>query len=338
MVSRQRAALAVAAVALVVLAAGAYLVLDRSGDASPADDVPADADYVGHLNAAELRSQNESATATRRALRFQSTASVYHGPRFHASFAFREDGPDGAVRSVTYFGRHDRHYAARIVTADWDPERAPDAIARAENVSLDRRDLAGQPAHVGDGLAVAALDDGRFVVGATPAVRDALRVASGDAEALSGPLRARFRATGGHARFAYRFRAETVPEYPFVGESVRRIAYVDGGYRRNGSRLQATANLTVENADAAGNVAGVLDAGLTFYRFESSNASLKAELRRIQVAAEGRVVRVTYESDPANYRVLIRGLARNQPESQDRLDDPGVDDRRDATHRARPSA
>jgi hypothetical protein len=327
MVSRVQVALAVVAVA----AAGVSVafLLHEPAPPEPADRVPGDVDYVGHLDTAPMRSDENTTRATRFALRFQSAVDFYAGPDFRQSYAFREVGPAGEVANVTYFGRSNSSYAARIVTADWDAETLPQAVERAENVSLSRTQVHGEVAYLGDGHGVAVLREGLFVVGNATAVRDALAVDAGEAEPLSGPLRQRFESTGGYARFAFRFRPSAVPNYPFVGESVQRVEFVDGAYRRNGSRLVATTNVTVEDADTAGSVAAVLDAGLTFYEFESANPDLKAELRRIQVSQDGRVVRARYASEPSNYPVLIRGLYRNQPEPS------GDVERRETLERAR---
>lgn len=303
----------VLAVALVLAAALGVALFLHSPDGEPLDRVPADVDHVGHLDAETMRSDPATANATRRSFRFQSAVDFYAGPEFTGSYAFREDGPGGEVRSVTYFGRSNGSYAARIVSADWRRTAVPPAVERSENVSLDRTTYRGRPLHAGDGYAVAALGNDTFVIGNETAVRDALDVAAGERESVSGPLRERYRATTGFARFAYRFQPGSVPDVPFAGESIRSIEYVATGYRQNGSALAVAVNVTTGDESSARSVRGIVNAGLTFYRFETSNDSLRAELDRIELSRTGRTVRITYESAPENYRVLLRGLARNQP-------------------------
>lgn len=303
----------VVAVALVLAAALGVALFLHSPSTGPMDRVPADADYVGHLDAESMRSDPATANASRRSFRFQSAVDFYAGPEFTSSYAFRDDGPEGEVRSVTYFGRSNGSYAARIVTADWDGGTVPAAVERSENVSLDRTTYRGRTLHAGDGYAVAALDNDTYVVGNATAVRDVIDVAAGERESVSGPLRERYRATRGFARFAYRFQPGSVPDVPFVGESVRNIEYVAAGYWRNGSDLAVGVNVTTADESSAQDVKGLLNSGFTFYRFETSNASLRAELDKIELSRTGRTVRITYESDPENYRVLLRGLARNEP-------------------------
>lgn len=306
----------VVAVALVLATAlGAALFL-HSPDSEPLDRVPDDVDYVGQVDAEAMHSDPATADATRRSFRFQSAVDFYAGPEFTSSYAFRDDGPEGEVRTVTYFGRSNGSYAARIVTADWDRTAVPAAVERSENVSLDRTTYRDRTLHAGGGYAVAALGPDTYVVGNATAVRDALDVAAGERESVSGPLRERYRATTGFARFAYRFQPGSVPDVPFVGESVRNVEYVAAGYRQNGSDLAVAVNVTTADESSARNVRGFLNAGLTFYRFETSNDSLRAELDRVELSRAGRTVRITYESEPGNYRVLLRGLARNQPREQ----------------------
>lgn len=303
----------VLAVALVLAAALGLALFLHSPDGEPLDRVPADVDYVGHLDADAMRSDPATANATRRSVRFQSAVDFYAGPEFTGSYAFREDGPGGEVRSVTYFGRSNGSYAARIVSADWRRAAVPPAVERSENVSLDRTTYRGRTLHAGDGSAVAAIGNDTFVIGNATAVRDALDVAAGERESVSGPLRDRYRATTGFARFAYRFRPGSVPDVPFAGDSIRSIEYVAAGYRQNGTDLAVAVNVTTGDESSARSVRGIVNAGLTFYRFETSNESLRAELDRIELSRTGRTVRITYESAPENYRVLLRGLARNQP-------------------------
>lgn len=303
----------VVAVALVLATALGVALLLHSPTTEPMDRVPADVDYVGHLDAESMRSDPATANATRRSFRFQSAVDFYAGPEFTSSYAFRDDGPEGEVWSVTYFGRSNGSYAAHIVTADWDRGTVPAAVERSENVSLDRTTYRGRTLHVGDGYAVTALGNDTYVVGNSTAVRDALDVAAGEGESVSGPLRERYRATTGFARFAYRFQPTSVPDVPFAGDSIRSIEYVAAGYRQNGSDLAVAVNVTTADESSARSVKGIVNAGLTFYRFETSNASLRAELNRIELSRTGRTVQITYESAPQNYRVLLGGLARNEP-------------------------
>lgn len=298
------------------LAVGLQLAEERTPPA-PADRVPADVDYVGYAEPATARSEPTLRNATLFSLRFQSATVFYSGPDFVDSYAFGRQGgpnPDG-IEWVVYYGRSNGSaYAARILRTNWTTDTLVTAIERDRNVSLTEREYRDRTLYTGGNRAAAVLSDGTFAVGNVTAVRDAVDVHVGASESVSGPLRSRFERENGFIRFAYRFRPDTVPaSIPFVDDSIRRVEYVGASYTLNGSNVVVTANTTVAQPEDADAVAGILTAGISFYRFETENASIRAELDKIHVSRDGRVVRVRYESAPANYRPFLRTLYRNQP-------------------------
>lgn len=320
-VSRRRVGIALALV--LVLAAGAVaasLFLDSGESTGPLEAVPAGVDYVGTLEPDEMAADRHVASTTRRSLRFQENVDFYDGPPFPTSFAVSREGslePEDAAW-VTYFGRtNGSSYDARIVRANWTAQALVSAVEARHNVTLSPGEYRGEFYHAGGGYGVAVLPNDTFVVGNDTAVRDAVDVARGEAEALDGPLREQYEATSdGYVRYAYRFRPANVPNYPFVGESVRRIQYVSSAYYRNGSRVGVAVNLTVDDEEGARSVESILNAGITFYRIETSNATLRGELEKIELERASDEVRISYESSPEGYRVLIRGLIENEPETE----------------------
>jgi hypothetical protein len=347
-VARRRAAIALAL--LLVVAAGAVaaaVLMDSGASTEPLEAVPADVDYVGTLQPDEMHRDKQVAATSRRSLRFQESVAFYDGPPFTASFAVSADTPlePTAAEWVTYYGRtNGSSYDARIVRANWSAQSLVSAVEERRNVSLSPDEYRGQFFHHGGGYAVAVLPNDTYVVGNETAVRDAVDVAEGDedeAESLDGPLREEYEATrDGYVRFAYRFRPSNVPDYQFVGESVRRIEYVSSAYYRNASatsgdggpgtddgggagsdgaaeeRVGVAISLTVDDQQGARSVESILNAGMTFYRIETNNATLRRELERIQFDRGGDEVRINYESSPDGYRVLIRGLIENEPEEE----------------------
>jgi hypothetical protein len=312
----------------------------------PTAQVPGGADYVGTLNATEMRSDDAVANATRASLAFQSRVQFYDGPPYRRSLALSPPANASldatAAGHVTYYGRHESAYGARLVVGNWTAEEAITALRARRNVSFAERTYRGHRVHRSEaGPAVAVLDDGSeggpvpragprlLAVGNGTAVLDAVAVQATREEGrepstVSGELRRRYRDTdAGYARFAYRFRPETVPDYRFVGPAVRTVRYVGTSYRLNRT---ATANgshppdvrvrirITTEDADSADDVRNIMEAGKSFYLFQSSNATLSGELRRTTFGVEGRTVDVGYEGTPRGLRVLVRGLFRNQPD------------------------
>ena len=310
----------------------------------PLDGVPDEVDYVGYLDAGEYRSDDDAELATRRALRFQSLVQFYDGPPFRDSFALgiRDSELDStAAREVTYFGRHNSSYEARLVVGNWCAAELAAAVEADANVTLDATEVNGTTLYRGGGLAVARLGNDSnatvLAVGNETAVRDALDVTGGGAEGVVGPLRSEFEERSGYVRFAYRFRPFRVPNYPFVGEAVESVEYVSSEYALNrsagGASGTATAgpasanatvrvriDITTADSTSARDVRTIMNAGVTFYRVESGNDTLRDELARVELPdVEGRTVSLRYESTPSGLRVLVRGLFRNQPEPSGRL-------------------
>lgn len=310
------AGLALAVVLAGVLAVGLHFTTQPAATA-PVDRVPDDVDYVGYIDPQTSRTDSERHNATLFALRFQSVTTFYSGPDFRRSYGVgRHETPDpDAVGWVVYFGRSNGSaYDARVVRAAWRVKTLVAAVERDTNATLSEGRYRGKTIYHGDGRAVAVLADETFAVGNTTAVHDAVAVHVGANESLDGPLRHRFEREDGFVRFTYRFRPETAPRYiPFVGDAVERVEYVGASYSLNGSKLAVSVNVTAAGPNGADAVAGILNAGITFYRFETKNASIREELRKVELAREGRVVRLRYESAPGNWIPFLRSLARNQP-------------------------
>lgn len=322
-VSRRQLALALVVLLAVGAAAAAGYVLyvdDESADVGPQESVPEDVDYVGYLEPDTMHEDEERAESTRRGLRFQSAVQFYDGPDFPASFAVQAEGdldPE-AVAWVTYFGRSNgSDYDARVVQSNWSTDDLLTAVEDRHDVELEEGEYRGLTLYTGDGRAVAVLSGDTHVVGNETAVRDAVDVAVGETEPFDGELREQFEATDdGYVRFAYRFRPSNVPDYPFVGEDVRNLQYVSGAYSLNGSDMGVRTTLTAEDDQSARSIRSILNAGITFYRVETENATLSEELDRIELEQSDRRLVISYESSPERFRVLVRGLVRNEPETE----------------------
>jgi len=352
------------------LGAGALLLAEPApppASYEPTEQVPAGVDYVGTLDTTTMRSDPAVENGTRASLEFQSRVEFYDGPPYPRALALSPP-PNASLdplnaSHVTYFGRGDSPYGARLVVANWTAAEAVDALQERRGVEFETETRRGFTIHRSPaGPAVAVLDNGGeggpvprqgpqlLAIGNASAVDDAVTVAidRADPEAepttVDGALLRHYRETpDGYVRFAYRFRPSTVPDYPFVGPAVRTVEYVGTGYTVNGSAagngpvagngtvdrdvtaarngtttpdIRVRVRITSEDADSADDVRNIMNAGQSFYLFQSSNATLKAELRQVSVDVEGRTVITDYESTPQGLRVLVRGLFRNQPEPQ----------------------
>lgn len=315
------AAIVVLLVLLVALGSAALLETSREGDdddVRPVEHVPEDVDYIGYLEPEPMYEDPTVESTTRRSLRFQDSVAFYDGPSFPDSFVVPPASPLDPTNAswVVYYGRtNGSAYDARIVRANWTAADLVAAVEERRGVTLSPDEYRGEFFHEGEGLAVAVIDDGTYAVGNASAVRDAVNVTDGEADPVDGPLRQEYEETDdGYVRYVYRFRPSNVPNYPFVGDSVRAIEYVGGAYYRNGSNVGLTTDLSVDDEEQARNVEGILNAGFTFYRIESENATLREELEKVEFDRNGLEVRISYQSSPEGYRVLIRGLVRNEPD------------------------
>lgn len=311
-----------ATVLAVVLLSGAavvgalYLAAPSSEPESPADAVPESVSYVGHLDAVTMRSSQGVEDVTGEAAAFQSAVDFYDGPPVRRSYLFRESNLSAdAVDEVTYFGRANTSYRARLVSADWRTAELVAVVEADANATLTAENYGDRQLYAGDGVAVAVVENGTFAVGNGTAVRDAVDVAAGEREPVSGPLRTRFEDRAGYFRFAFRFRPETVPEYEFVGGSIRSVEYVATEYRVNGSNVATESVVVTEDADSARSVKGLLAFARTIYGQQTENETLAAELGKLRFDVEGNTVVSSYESTPERYRVLLRGLYYQQPET-----------------------
>ena len=345
------------------LGAGALLLAEPTpppASYEPTEQVPAGVDYVGTLNTTTMRSDPAVENGTRASLRFQSRVEFYDGPPYPRSLALSPPpnaslDPSNASH-VTHFGRSDSPYGARLVVANWTAEEAVDALQERRGIEFETETRRGFTIHRSPaGPAVAVLDNGGeggpvpregprlLAIGNASAVDDAVTVAidRADLEAepttVDGELLQRYEETpDGYVRFAHRFRPSTVPDYPFVGPAVRTVEYVGSGYTLNRSAaenrtttpdIRVRIRITSEDADSADDVRNIMSAGQSFYLFQSSNATLKAELRQVSTDVEGRTVITDYESTPRGLRVLVRGLFENQPEPQSLTPPDGGDAR-----------
>lgn len=317
---RRPAALAGLAV-LVVAAADGALLLTAPAD-RPLDSVPADVDYVGHLDAEAMRADPGVANATRAAFRFQSRVVVYDGPPFRASFAVGESPLNGSRASrVTYFGRSNGSaYAARIVRANWTEHDLVGAVESSHGVELTATGQRGVTVYVDrdDTVAVAVLPDDRYVVGNATAVRDAVDVARGDAPSVSGGLRRELeRQRPSYARFAYRFDPSSAPALPFIGPTIERVRIVSAGYYVNDTaddRMGVRVNVTTESESTARSIEGMLTLGARYYDRSIEDPARAAvyerEMAKVEFESDGQTALVRYETSPAGLRDLLAVLSR----------------------------
>lgn len=317
-----RRPVAVAALAVLLVAGVAGVHLLGNSRERPLDAVPADVDYVGHLDAEAMHEDPAIAKATRAGFRFQERVAVYEGPAFRRSFAVGPSSLDrSAASSITYFGRaNGSAYRARIVRADWATTDLVTAVERANDVTLTRRD--GEPPMYVDStgsVAVTVLGEDRYAVGNATAVRDAVAVSEGEAPAVDGPLRRTMEhQRPAHARFAFRFDPTAVPALPFVGPTVRRVTLVSAGYYVNETgavdHIGVRVNVTTESESTARSLEGMLTLGERYYDRSIDDPERAAiydrEMAKVEFDSRGRTTLIRYETTPRGMQELLAVLRR----------------------------
>lgn len=318
----RRGALAVAALAALLVGAGVGAHLLAGSTDRPLDAVPADVDYVGHVDvdADTMAPDSAVADATRAAFRYQSRVVIYDGPPFRSSFAVGASPLDRqAASSVTYFGRaNGSEYAARVVRSNWSTTALVGAVESARGVDLAASDDRELFVARNDSVAVAVLGEASHAVGNVTAVRDAARVAAGEAPTVDGPLRAAMgRQRPAHARFAFRFDPGSMPDLPFAGPTVRQVRVLSGGYRvpaGEPDRIAVTVNVTTGSESSARAVEGMLTLGQRFYdrsiEDQNRSATFDREMTRVSFDTTGRRALVVYRTTPEGLRELLAVLPR----------------------------
>lgn len=312
-------ALAVLVGIVVAAVAGVHLLPGSAG--SPLNRVPADVDYVGHLDAEAMESDVAVANTTRAAFRFQSRVVFYDGPRFRESFAVGDSPLNRSrARAVTYFGRtNGSDYDARIVGANWTTSALVAAVESTHGVRLAATTRLGTTvfSDPNGSVAVAVLATDRYAVGNASAVRDVVAVVEGDAPSVDGRLRrALERQRPAYARFAYRFDPMTVPNLPFVWATVRRVRTVSAGYYVNHTalnRMGVRVNVTTASKSTARSIEGMLTLGTRYYdrTIEGANRStvFDREMAKVSFDTVGTSTLIRYETTPEGMRELLAVLS-----------------------------
>lgn len=253
--------------------------LGTTPDAPPPtalDAVPATATGVLHLDVASLLADELTERTVEDALSLlDQHRPAYAGPTsLEAALASVEDAtglPLSALTEATAFVDADAanpEWGCVLATEEWAPGDVLNATER-RGVSLVSSSYRGRTLYRtggGDG-ALVALPEGRYAVGTVEGVRAVLDVAVGDADPVAGPVAdAYYDAPAGMVRFAAAVPDGAVPDRggaAFDLSALGAVEHVGGAISAAGDRRSLDLRLAAADAAAAGDVADVLDGGLT---------------------------------------------------------------------------
>lgn len=336
----------VAAALIAVAVGGAFALGVFAPEPTILDDVPAEADAVAHIDGEIVgdggtRDLGNAALATA-GFDTATVGGVLGLVRFRTGLSA------GAVQEAAVYaryddeGRLDEEYAAAVVHANWTAEAlvsATESVAGWEydpttvgDVTIHR--ATGDPVAVGgvtvDPLTIAVLDEGEFVVGTETAVRDAVAVANGSADALDGDVRTAATAgeeglvtvaanvsgawtaeldaaTGGVTRLdrveAVAVTYDTVGD-DAAGEDAADEADADAADAGQQDAIVVRARFHTAGTEAARDVAAFARGGLPVLEHRADNATAVRALDAATVERSGTDATVTLETTIGDLREI----------------------------------
>lgn len=315
--SRARLALVVVLVGALVAAPGCSGLFDGGDGGTPTvsdepalDVVPAGVDSVAYVDVNGTLEDEE----------LRSIANTLYG--------FSDSGPQTVeetldrmqanttlaisdLQAVTGYGHtnvtdDEGGYGAIVVSADWSIQQVVAEIENGSDVTMEATTVAGkqfwrptdgEPADENASY-VGKLSETRFVVGTEVATKDALRVASGNADAFSGELRTAFEDTreGSYVRYATTIPQDEVDPGEIGGNTdvFNEVTLVSGAqYVADGNVTLAT-TMTFASESAATDAADVMDGAIAMYRGSmATDPNTRALLSDENLSVEASVTDVT---------------------------------------------
>jgi len=227
-----------------------------------------------------------------------------------------------AVDDVAAFGRYsaggglDVRYAGVIVHANWSGTDIRDALGRTRGVEYETATVNGhtvyQPAieDVARAPTIGVLADGEFVIGTPLSVDDAIAVAEGEADSLSGPVRSSLSGTGdGLVTGAAAMPREQIEAFDARTGGLTRlgsIRAVAGTYDTEGDVISITVRLRASGTEAAHDVTDVARGGVPIIASTVDNETVAKTLRAVTVDREGSTVTLRLETSPDALRTMAR--------------------------------
>ncbi|MFB6119716.1 MAG: hypothetical protein ABEJ68_01205 [Halobacteriaceae archaeon] len=337
---RFRTALTVFVVAALVFGAGCTGALTGgggSGGAAPAtDSVPANVDAIAYVDVSGAMNDNTLRDVTNTYLSLQAERSFGDPPssveeavsQIENNTELDVDGLD----AVTMFARTGEgqlgqgaaasDYGGIIVQSSWSESELVSAIENSSGSDLQESTYAGSTIYQSgsDDSYLGVLGDGSFVIGSEAAVRDALDVAAGNADAVSGDLVSAFEDTrDGYVRFAVTVKQGQVPTEQ-LGQTgaisnaniFNEVQVVSGAQYVSGDQIGMELTMTVPDEDTALNLRDVLRGAASWGRNtlnQSDSGSKFAGLidrDSLSIEQSGSDVTVVSENSAEEIKSLIQ--------------------------------
>lgn len=323
---------AVALTALLATAGCAGGVLDSNGNGSASsgaqlDSVPANAEFVGYADLDGMVNDDNLRTLMNTALETQSEESEYYdGPTSVEEMLDEAESTSGLSPSnfhdVTFFGSSGEDVATNaqqsgmIVTTDVSEDELVSAIEE-EGTDISEETYGDSTIYTygfeGQN-ALAALGDGRFVLGQTAAVESVIDVEAGDEEALGGDLRTAYSNTDdGYVRFAMSVPQDDLPADQYDSQSPMNLSafnsveYLSGSFSTSGSDVSMDVNLVTDSSTNGDRMYDLIDGALSLYSGVGGEEVQEA-LDKLSVEQDGETVTVSFTDTVENLEAYIEEL------------------------------
>lgn len=308
----QKSVLAVVALLVVGgIGAGAYTLTLGSGP-SAVDQVPDGVDTVMRVDAAIADDETTRQLANAGAEQVAAGGGPDNTSEAMAEFE-NETGldPDG-VDEIVVYGKQSSgmsmggaDYTGIVVHADWNND---DVVAALRNDSdgeyeevtyKDQRVLRPAEDTFGTDEWFAVLGDGQYVLGTETAVKDAVDVTAGDAQAFDGRLRSAYDdSRDGLVKAAVLVPEQQVPSSGAMGMDVskyRKVDAVSAVYYTESNAAGVEMRMFANSTEGARDVADVTDGALSIAGGTVENETVKETVRSVEVTREDATVVVSYE-------------------------------------------
>lgn len=337
--TRRLAFVALVTVAL-ALSAGCTGALS-GGDAAGAskepalDTVPAGADVIAYADVQGMMTDDALRNVSNTSIALQSKRPGYEGPaNVEAAIAEFENESEldmSKLAGITFFGQYANQtggsdeYSAAIISADWTEENVVDAMESDDEGGLDynltETEYEGytlyEPSSE-DGSWLGIVSDTVHVTGNESAVKDALAVAAGDQDAVSGDLKTEFENTkeGAYVRFASSVPQERVPAEQvgsgtqYNTEVFNDVTVVSGSQYTDGKTVGLSFNMRFSSSSSASSAKDVVKGVVTTYRGLITDQQVTALLseENLTVTRTGdadRTVRIRSENSVTTINELL---------------------------------
>jgi len=327
---RRLALLAVGLSALLVTAGctGSIGGLGTSGDGGGAhlDSVPASAEYVGYVDAAGMASDESLRSIANTALDARGEYDNDAPADVDAMFEEAENGSGldpSKVDTVTAFGTTPENpmegdgSSAMVLSTSYTEDELVAAM-EAQDAELTEETYGDTTLYALEGDeeydgVLAVLGDGTFAVGDRSVVESVVDVRAGDADALSGDLKAAFEDTDdGYVRFAMatpsdEASAEVASQAPMDASALENVSFVSGSFATGDGNLTSTVNLVAASESDAEQTYELVDGALSLYSSMGDGEAQDA-LDAVSVEQDGETVTVTHTDTVENVEAHVEAL------------------------------